>query len=191
VHACARSTVTLEVRIAFSVMRDLAAHSRALGADAQRYAQQLADLIRSLDDALLNEPGDRPDLRRETARVRPEPLRQRRRLRAVQRNRADSGVIRKGDPLPAEPWQRPSGQQRDPHDRDHPCQAPARNTRLPRVPHPGGDDQTRSAPIAQASHRTRALPPTRRDPLDFIEASLTGVSSCDGEIAYRGYLGWH
>jgi transposase len=56
----ARSTATLEERVAFSVMRDLAAHSRALAADAKRYEHQLADLIRSLDDTLLDEPGIGP-----------------------------------------------------------------------------------------------------------------------------------
>jgi len=56
----ARSAANLEERIAFSVMRDLAAHSRTLGADAQRYEHQLADLIRSLDDTLLDEPGIGP-----------------------------------------------------------------------------------------------------------------------------------
>ncbi|MCA1700993.1 MAG: IS110 family transposase [Actinobacteria bacterium] len=56
----ARSTVTLEERIAFSVMRDLAAHSRTLGVDAKRYEHQLAALIRSLDATLLDEPGIGP-----------------------------------------------------------------------------------------------------------------------------------
>ncbi len=56
----ARSTATLEQRVAFSVMRDLATHSRTLGADAKRYEHQLAELIRSLDDTLLDEPGIGP-----------------------------------------------------------------------------------------------------------------------------------
>ncbi|MGH3610558.1 MAG: IS110 family transposase, partial [Pseudonocardiaceae bacterium] len=56
----ARSSAPLEERVAFSVMRDLAAHSRNLGADAKRYAHQLADLIRSLDATLLDEPGIGP-----------------------------------------------------------------------------------------------------------------------------------
>jgi transposase len=41
-------------------MRDLAAHSRTLGTDAKRYEKQLADLIRSLDETLLDEPGIGP-----------------------------------------------------------------------------------------------------------------------------------
>jgi len=56
----ARSAATLEEQIAFSVMRDLAARSRTLSADANRYEHQLADLIRSLDDTLLDEPGIGP-----------------------------------------------------------------------------------------------------------------------------------
>lgn len=55
-----RSAATIEERIAFSVMHDLAAHSRDLSADAKRYEQQLADLIRSLDATLLDEPGIGP-----------------------------------------------------------------------------------------------------------------------------------
>jgi transposase len=56
----ARSTASLEERVAFSVMRDLAAHSRTLGADAKRYEHQLAELIHSLDPTLLHEPGIGP-----------------------------------------------------------------------------------------------------------------------------------
>jgi hypothetical protein len=56
----ARSSAPLEERVAFSVMRDLAAHSRALAADAKRYEHQLANLVRSLDDTLLDEPGIGP-----------------------------------------------------------------------------------------------------------------------------------
>jgi hypothetical protein len=33
----------------FGVIRDLAARSRALAADAERYEQQLTELVRSLD----------------------------------------------------------------------------------------------------------------------------------------------
>jgi len=56
----ARSTATLEEGVTFSVMRDLATHSRALAVHAKRYEHQLADLIRSLDDTLLDEPGIGP-----------------------------------------------------------------------------------------------------------------------------------
>ena len=43
-----------------AVMRDLAARSRALHTDADRYQQQLAELIRSLDPTLLDEVGVGP-----------------------------------------------------------------------------------------------------------------------------------
>ena len=41
-------------------MRDLAARSRALARDARRYENQLAELVRSLDHTLLDEPGIGP-----------------------------------------------------------------------------------------------------------------------------------
>jgi len=56
--------------------------------------------------------------------------------------------------------------------RGHPRQAPIRNRRLPRPPHPRTQDQTRSDALAQTPRLPRALPATHY-PLDFIEASLT------------------
>jgi hypothetical protein len=56
----ARPNADLEERTVFAVMRDLAAHSRALGADAKRYQQQLAELVTTLDDTLLDEAGIGP-----------------------------------------------------------------------------------------------------------------------------------
>ena len=53
----ARVSADVEERTVFAVMRDLAARSRALAADARRYEQQLVDLVRSLDRTLLDEPG--------------------------------------------------------------------------------------------------------------------------------------
>ena len=50
----------LDEQVAFGVMRDLAAHSRALGQDAKRYQDRLAELVRSLDQTLLDEPGIGP-----------------------------------------------------------------------------------------------------------------------------------
>jgi transposase len=57
-----RSRVTgdVEERAVFGVMRDVAARSRALAADAKRYEHELAELVRSLDDTLLDEPGIGP-----------------------------------------------------------------------------------------------------------------------------------
>lgn len=56
----ARPNASLEERVAFSVMRDLATHSRTLGADAKRYQSELAELIRTLDETLLDERGIGP-----------------------------------------------------------------------------------------------------------------------------------
>jgi transposase len=56
----ARANTDIEERVVFGVMRDLAARSRALVADAKRYEQQLGALIRSLDRTLLDEPGIGP-----------------------------------------------------------------------------------------------------------------------------------
>ena len=56
----ARASSDIEERVVFGVMRDLAARSRALAADAKRYERDLAGLVRSLDDTLLEEPGIGP-----------------------------------------------------------------------------------------------------------------------------------
>ena len=56
----ARANADLDEQVAFGVMRDLAAHSRALGKDAKRYQDRLAELVRSLDQTLLDEPGIGP-----------------------------------------------------------------------------------------------------------------------------------
>jgi transposase len=55
-----RPGVDLEERVAFAVMRDLAAHSRALGADARRYEHELAELVTEVDPTLLRKPGVGP-----------------------------------------------------------------------------------------------------------------------------------
>jgi transposase len=55
-----RPGADVETRTVFAVMRDTAARSRALAADAQRYEAELAELVRSLDDTLLDEPGIGP-----------------------------------------------------------------------------------------------------------------------------------
>lgn len=108
-----RPNADLEERTVFAVMRDLAAQSRALGADAKRYQQQLAELITTLDSTLLDA----------TPRLRSQPLQERGRVRALQRHRPDPLLIRRNRPLPPQPWRRPPGQQRDPHHRDHPGRA--------------------------------------------------------------------
>ena len=55
-----RPGADLATRTVFAVMRDTAARSRALAADARRYENELAELVRSLDDTLLDEPGIGP-----------------------------------------------------------------------------------------------------------------------------------
>ncbi len=56
----ARPQANIDERVAFGVLRDLAAHSRHLGADAKRYHNEIAELVRSLDTTLLDEPGIGP-----------------------------------------------------------------------------------------------------------------------------------
>jgi hypothetical protein len=55
-----RPNADLEERTVFAVMRDLAAHSRALGTAARRYQQQLTELVTTLDHTLLDEAGIGP-----------------------------------------------------------------------------------------------------------------------------------
>ena len=56
----ARAHAPIDERVAFAVLRELAVRSRHLGADARRYQNQLAELVRSLDQTLLDEPGIGP-----------------------------------------------------------------------------------------------------------------------------------
>jgi transposase len=56
----ARAGADVEERAVFGVLRDLAARSRALAADARRYEHELAELVRSLVHTLLDEPGIGP-----------------------------------------------------------------------------------------------------------------------------------
>lgn len=55
-----RVSSDIEERAVLGVLRDLAARSRALAADAKRYERELTDLVRSLDDTILDEPGIGP-----------------------------------------------------------------------------------------------------------------------------------
>lgn len=55
-----RASAPAEERAIFAVMRDLATRSRALALDALRYERELAELIASLDERLLAEPGVGP-----------------------------------------------------------------------------------------------------------------------------------
>jgi transposase len=169
----ARAGADVEERAVFGVMRDLAARSRALAADARRYEHELAELVRSLVHTLLDEPGIGPIsaaklLASDPARFKHEAAFAR--CNGTAPLPASSGksvrhrLNRGGD--------RPS-RQRHPHHRAHPRQAPTRDARLPRPPHQRGKDQARSDAGAQTPHLPRHLQTARRSPLDFKEASLT------------------
>src|SRR5215211_4795935 len=82
----ARAGADVEERAVFGVMRDLAARSRALAADAKRYEQQRAQLVRSLDNTLLDEPGIGPISAAKLLRLRPGSLQTQSGLRPLQRN---------------------------------------------------------------------------------------------------------
>jgi transposase len=56
----ARASSPADERTVFAVMRDLASRSHALAVDARRYERELTELVRSLDDTLLEEPGVGP-----------------------------------------------------------------------------------------------------------------------------------
>jgi transposase len=88
-----RSSADIEERAVFGVLRDLAARSRALAADAQRYERDLVELVRSLDNTLPRRARDRADLSREAARLRPLALQARGRLRALQWNGAAACLL--------------------------------------------------------------------------------------------------
>ena len=161
----ARAKADLDEQVVFAVMRDLPAHSRALGNDANRYRDQRRARSFARSDPA-RRAGDPPDLRRQAARLRSHSLQERGCVRALQRHRADPGLIRQDRPLPTEPRRRPPSEQRHPHDRDHTRQTPARDARLPRAPNPGRQDQTRSTPILKRHisrelyHRLAAIPLT-------------------------------
>jgi hypothetical protein len=55
-----RQSAPAEERAIFVVMRDLATRSRALAVDARRYERELAELVSSLDESLLDEVGIGP-----------------------------------------------------------------------------------------------------------------------------------
>lgn len=56
----ARNHAEVAERAVFAVMRDLAARSRSLAADAARYEQELAELVCALAPTLLEEVGVGP-----------------------------------------------------------------------------------------------------------------------------------
>lgn len=56
----ARPAADTEEQVIFGVLSDLASRSRALGELARRYERELAQLVHSLDETLLDEPGVGP-----------------------------------------------------------------------------------------------------------------------------------
>jgi transposase len=166
----ARATTDIEERVAFGVMRDLAARSRALAADARRYERELAELVRSLDRTLLDEPGIGPisaakllasDPTRSSTK-RPSPAATER--RPCQRPRARPS----GTASAAAATARPTTRSTQSH-----SSAPSIN---PRPAPTSTAASARERPSAKQCARTPPLPrplqTTRRGPLDFIEASL-------------------
>ncbi len=55
-----RPEASVEERVFFGVLRDLAKRSQTLSSEARRYERELADLVRALDPTLLNESGIGP-----------------------------------------------------------------------------------------------------------------------------------
>ncbi len=156
----ARANADLEERVAFAVMRDLADHSRALGADAKRYEHELAELIRSLDETLLDEPGIGPISAAKLLACDPTRFATEAAFARCNGTAPIPASSGKTDPIPTEPRRRPPGQQRDPHDRDHPRQAPS-----PRRAPTSTAASARERPNAKRSAHSSATSP---------ESSTTG-----------------
>jgi transposase len=161
----ARAGADVEERAVFGVMRDLAARSRALAADARRYEHELAELVGSLVHTLLDEPGIGPISAAKLLASDP----------ARFKHEAAFARCNGTAPLPASSGKtvrhrlnhggdRPS-RQRHPHHRAHPRQAPTRDARLPRPPHQRGKDQARSGAGAQTPHLPRHLQRLAEAPL--------------------------
>ena len=108
---------------------------------------------------------------RQAARSGPRALQARGRLRALQRDGADPGLIWQDGPSPPQPRRGPPAEQRDPHDRSQPLPAPPRDSRLPGAQDRRGQDQARSDALTQAPPLTPPLQTTFRPALDTIEAS--------------------
>ena len=83
----------------------------------------------------------------------------------------------------------PPGQYGRPDNRDHPQQARARDTRLPRTTRRARQKEPRRAPITKPAHLPRALPPPHRYPPDLPEASLTTRSAGRCGSAREGVAG--
>jgi hypothetical protein len=129
-----RTSADIEERAVFGVMRDLAARSRALAADAKRYEQELAALVRSLHGTLLDEPGIGPISAAKLLACDPARFKHEAAFARCNGTAPLPASSAQDGPAPTQPRRRPPGQQRDPHDRGHPRQTSTRDVRLPRPP---------------------------------------------------------
>lgn len=84
-------------------MRDLAARSRALAADARRYEQQLAELVRSLDRTLLDEPGIGPISAAKLFACDPTRFKHEAAFARCNENRAPASLLGQDSPTPTQP----------------------------------------------------------------------------------------
>jgi transposase len=126
----ARKGAGVAERATLAVMRDLAAHSRSLAVDAARYRQELTEIVGSLSSTLLEEVGVGPISAAKLLVCDPGRFKGEAGICALQRDRADPGLIGQDGPSPPQPRRRPPGQQRDPHDRALALAAPPRDARL-------------------------------------------------------------
>ena len=129
----------------------------------------------------------RPDQRRQAAGLRPSAFQERSRVCALQRHRATARLIRPDDPPPPLPRRRPPSQQRDPHDRHVTIDQPRRVTRLPRTQNQPRQDPPRSHARTQTPRLPPPLPPTHRNALDTIEASMRPERVERAASAYGSY----
>ena len=143
----------------FAVMRDLAARLAHARQDAAHYERELAELVRSLDPTLLEEPGVGPISAAKLLVCDPAASRARQRSRAAT-------APRRSRPHPARPSATAStaaatakSTTRSTRSRS-PRSAPPRDARLPRPPDQRGQDQTRGHALTQAP----PLPPPLQAP---------------------------
>ncbi len=110
-------------------------------------------------------------LRRQTPRVQPSPLHQRGSIRARQRHRTTTRIIRQNHPPQTQPRRRPANQRSDLHDRPIPLRPPRPKPRLHAPQNRRRKDQTRGHALAEAIPLPPPLQPAHQNALDNIEAS--------------------
>lgn len=166
----ARASTPENERVIFAVMRDLAARSRALALDARRYERELAELVSSLDQTLLDETGVGPIsaaklLVCDPARFTSEA--------AFARCNGTAPIPASSGKTVRHRLNRGGDRQANNaiHTSAQPLDPPPRNARLPRPPHQRRKDQTRGHALTQAPPLPTPLPTAHQGTLDFIEAS--------------------